>query len=112
MNEIDRKVAEAQGWIRMDSLNGWVPRDPKEDGVYLDELILDSEYSPSTNIAQAMELLEEFPKWRLWKIVKCACALYDVNEVRLALEIDNVLSKAISIAYLKAKEKEAQDEKH
>ena len=109
MNDLDRKVAEARGYQVIDKLHC-----KDSSGEYVTD---GTEYSPSTNIAQAMELLEELRAhgWVIniynpvlnWRV--CLMPTYASGSILRAEAEANNLSEAICLAYLKAKGKEAQD---
>ena len=118
MNDLSRQVARARGW-RMVVCDG--RQSEPTQAYWVDDktgkrINVDS-WHPKTNIAQAMELLEELRAhgWVIniynpvlnWRV--CLMPTYASGSILRAEAEANNLSEAICLAYLKAKGKEAQD---
>lgn len=110
MNDLDKQVAEARGWEYIEHLNYYRAHNKYGWGV-----VRYADYHPRTNIAQAMELLEECEQAGM-----DTCVVYHPEIKRYEVHIcpigktvcsgwGDTRQAAICHAFLKAKGKEAQD---
>ena len=107
--ELDKKVAELQGWklltknfMGLGESNHWYDNEPQEGFPEGMNIFSESEYCPTTNSSQAMELLKKYKLTAEW-IADCG---WQVCARSSTIFIEDELEKAIVLATIALLESE------